>query len=635
MPDIAIQRLPSLPVIVALALAVFLPPATAADAVSEEDYLQELPVVMSASRLRQPLEDAPASITVIDSDTIRRTGARSVAELMRLVPGFLVAYFDGAARPYATYHGDSDAFNRHLQVFIDGRSVYSGLLLGSATYGLLGVALEEIERIEVIRGSNSASQGANAYLGVINITTKNANDTVGGRLILGSGNAGAGISDGMARLGWTSGKHAFRISVDNRRDDGFKNRYYKSDRTVINLRADLMPTERDEVSLTAGSFAFDWGSDVSGAAPRTERYRSVYFNGQWRRQLSSDGEVKTGLFFDEEQYFNFFPSLQADGRVRRQGVNVQWLSRLADSLRAVAGMDYVGEAVTSPYLFVAVPDHQSAVLRSFANLEWQLSDRWLINAGGLWERHSEIGSHSSPRYGINYKLSPGHTVRVATTTAYKVPGQFELHGDWRRTNGVQQIRATGIARPERIDVTELGYLGTISPLAMTVDLRAFVEKSRSFLKFNGNPSNIINRDSATQRGWETQLKWTPSSDTQLVVNHTQLRMLTGAGSGTSYNENVPRHFSSVALFQKLPADFDLTIMQSHVEGYAIQNTAQRLPSMHSTNIRLARGFRFAGYSGEAAINLLAADGPYWSYTGTQTLGSRVDRRIFGTVRFDF
>jgi len=156
----------------------------------EQAYLEDLPVVLSVSRLAQPIEDTPAAVTIIDRNMIRRSGARTVAELMRLVPGFLVQYFDGGARPYATYHGDTDAFNRHLQVYVDGRSVYSGLLLGSATYGMLGVAMEEIERIEVIRGSNSAAQGANAFLGVLNITTRHTADTIGAAVVYRGGEGG-------------------------------------------------------------------------------------------------------------------------------------------------------------------------------------------------------------------------------------------------------------------------------------------------------------------------------------------------------------------------------------------------------------------------------------------------------------
>ncbi len=143
--------------------------------VSELDYFQELPVVLSVSRLAQPLNEVPGAVTVLDRELIRRSGARDVAEVLRLVPGFLLTYRNGAT-PQAVYHSGMDTYGARMQVYVDGRSVYSSFLLGDTKTGLRGLIIEEIERIEVLRGSNSASYGANAFLGVVNIVTRNAAD---------------------------------------------------------------------------------------------------------------------------------------------------------------------------------------------------------------------------------------------------------------------------------------------------------------------------------------------------------------------------------------------------------------------------------------------------------------------------
>lgn len=591
---------------------------------SEKDYLEEFPVVYSATRLPQPLADAPATVTVIDREMIARTGARSVAELMRLVPGFLVSYFDGAARPYATYHADSDAFNRHLQVYVDGRSVYSGQLLGSATYGLLGIALDEIERIEVVRGSNSASQGANAYLGAVNITTRHSSDTVGGMVSLGSGEGG--IADGSARLGWGDERASYRIALANRRDNGFRNRFDDSDRTTFNVRADLRPTLRDEVSVTAGSFGFDWGTNVGNQPNRTERYRTHFGHVRWRRDLDHGAELRAGVFADEEQYFNFFPNVpRADGRVRRIGTDIQHSFSPMQNFRWVWGAEYRSEEILSKDLYAPLPDQANHLWRGFGNLEWRVSNRWLVNVGGLWERHSMVADHIAPRYAINFKLTPEQTLRAAMTTAYKVPSQFELRTTWGG------MKATGGARPERIDSSEIGYLGEFQKLGLSVDVRGFVEKSRSFLKFQG--TDIVNKSPFTQRGWETQVRWRFGSGTQILANHTQINVIISPESSLSDARTAPRHFSTLALFQELPWDMTLSVIQTLVESYL--TTGVDTPAYHQTDLRLAKSFRMGGYRTEAAFNVLAAEGPRISYNANPAFGSVVDRRAFVTLKVEF
>lgn len=94
-------------------------------------------------------------------------------------------------------------------------------MLGDTHRGILGVMLEDIERIEVLRGSNSAAYGANAMFGVINIITRHGQDTRGGEVSITGGDVG--INDNRARFGWGDDKASFRLSVGKRQDNGFRN----------------------------------------------------------------------------------------------------------------------------------------------------------------------------------------------------------------------------------------------------------------------------------------------------------------------------------------------------------------------------------------------------------------------------
>ena len=125
---------------------------------SEEDYyLKEMPVVLTASRLSQPLSEAPSAMTVIDREMIKASGFRTVPELMQLVPGMYVGYVDGNT-PVLSLHNSTDQYSRQMQVLIDGRSVYMPPY-GGVNWADLPLLIDDIERIEVVRGPSSASHG--------------------------------------------------------------------------------------------------------------------------------------------------------------------------------------------------------------------------------------------------------------------------------------------------------------------------------------------------------------------------------------------------------------------------------------------------------------------------------------------
>lgn len=179
----------------------------------------ELPEVLTATRLHQAPAAVPGSITVLDRELIEGSGARELTELLRLVPGMVVVPDD--IKVQVNYHGGHAAQARRMQVLIDGRAVYRPGL-AEVDWEDLPVALEDIERIEVFRGPNTASYGANALTGVVNIITRRPEDSLGGRVTYTHGQRG--IRDGYAGYGvaWNGG--ALRASVSSREDTGFDHR---------------------------------------------------------------------------------------------------------------------------------------------------------------------------------------------------------------------------------------------------------------------------------------------------------------------------------------------------------------------------------------------------------------------------
>lgn len=126
---------------------------------SEAIYFAELPIVATVSRLPQRQNDAPAAVTVIDRAMIKASGARSLNDVFRLVPGFQT--FPHNTEPArVVYHGLTDeSYSPRLQVLVDGRSLHSPFFQNGVNWAVIPVALEDIERIEVVRGTNAVSYG--------------------------------------------------------------------------------------------------------------------------------------------------------------------------------------------------------------------------------------------------------------------------------------------------------------------------------------------------------------------------------------------------------------------------------------------------------------------------------------------
>jgi len=235
---------------------------------TEADFLDDLPIVLSASRLSQPLKDAPAAVTVIDQDMIRASGFRDIPDLLRLVPGFSVAYTRDNTWAVG-YHGLADSYSRRFQVLVDGRSIYSPHL-GAVYWGDLPLAIEDIERIEVVRGPNAASYGANAFLAVINIITKAAVQAPGEFVSLQLGERDMrgltvrhGGGDDVLRYRLTASaqqrdRFDREVSYKSPRDNG---EYFEASKTYfVNGRMDWLLSPDSDAMVQFGLSQGDWNA---------------------------------------------------------------------------------------------------------------------------------------------------------------------------------------------------------------------------------------------------------------------------------------------------------------------------------------------------------------------------------------
>ncbi|MEW6235037.1 MAG: TonB-dependent receptor [Candidatus Omnitrophota bacterium] len=202
--------------------------------------------ITSVSKKPEKLTNAPAAVFVITQEDIKRSGATSIPEALRLAPGLQVARID-ANKWAISARGFNDRYSNKLLVLIDGRTVYTPLFSGTY-WESQDLLLEDVERIEIIRGPGAALWGANAVNGVINIITKNAKDTQGGLLTAGAGTEERGFS-GVRYGGKLSDDAYYRIYA----------KYFNRDDSV-NSAGD---SQTDDWDAARGGFRLDWDESES------------------------------------------------------------------------------------------------------------------------------------------------------------------------------------------------------------------------------------------------------------------------------------------------------------------------------------------------------------------------------------
>lgn len=648
---------------------------------SEEDlYFGSLPVVATVSRLPQPLRDAPGSVTVIDREMIRASGARGISDLLRLVPGFQVTPLNTEA-PRVVYHGLSDEeYSPRVQVLIDGRSQYSPLFRGGVNWNTLPVAIEDIERIEVVRGSNSAAFGSNAFLGVINIITQDASQARGASFGVNHGNQG--VRDERVRLGGQVAGADVRLTVRQQSDWGYRFRPANPGDPVniaddfrqrlVDLRADVPVGDRDELRFHSGHLEnrLDTGrSDELLNTPRQMSQSHSYVQLGWRHSIAVDQELNVRVFHVEERVGDAYRasalglpfSLDRGGSSRRDDIEFEHTLPLADRGRLVWGAGSRHDRASSRELYYRQGHVSRTTQRIFGNLEWRFSPLAVANLGATWENDSIGGTHLAPRLNLNLHPLAGQTLRVGASRAYRSPTLFESRGDERLVPDVSPFFARNYLagrgiRSERIDAAELGYLGEFAALRTTVDLRLFHERIPNRIlaaprvlqspncEFNptdsdfpagcGHADYAVNGESVTLRGIEYQVRWQPFERTRIMLNQAfidigqHFRAFETSASASSLARaadrsllSSPSHSTSLLWMQGLPGGFELTAI-GHWIGAMKWTTNTRVPAYTRIDWRIAYPFKLAATRGEIAYVAQSANGEHAEFKPTRIIAER-------------
>jgi iron complex outermembrane receptor protein len=379
--------------------------------ISIEDLLKV--EITSAAKKEQLAEDVPAAVFVITQDDIRRSGLRSLPELFRLVPGMQVAQVNSSMWAVST-RGFNDLFSNKLLVLVDGRSIYNHAFSGVFWDGE-GLLLQDIERIEVIRGAGGAVWGANAMNGVINIITKSAADTKGTSFAVGAGTLER--DQAAIRHGGSIGGLAYRVysQWSDNADSQDKAGGPADDRwhsLTSGARADWS-RGRDAVMAQADFSTVKsrphWGQlfpPSSGLPPSSAGVSDIDSNtvmGRWTHTQSSGSLFQVQAFRTNRQRDESTLTNAED----ISDVELQYRTALGARHDLVFGGGYRDDSLqTSPTFTLDIPSSKNRIVNTFVQDEIALGRRVKVTVGSKLERESLAGWGVLPSVRVMWDVTP-------------------------------------------------------------------------------------------------------------------------------------------------------------------------------------------------------------------------------------
>ena len=395
--------------------------------------------ITTLSRKAESLVSAPAAVHVISQSDIRRSGARSIPELLRLVPGMQVAQLDGN-KWAVTSRGNNGRFAPRLLVLMDGRTLYNPMLSG-VQWDAQDTDISAIERIEVIRGPGATMWGSNAVNGVVNIITKHAADTQGGNL---------GVSGGMQgyettlRYGAVNGDSSIRLFGKYFDRDGntnelgldaedysemarFGGRYDwdGSATSAFTLTFEMYDGESGEYRITR-TLAPPYQATIDTVTPIS----GAFAMGHWAKELGDDSSFEIRAYYDTHERDTY--TYTED--IATFDVDIQHSFLIGEAHNFMWGLNYrsSSDETTSTFEIEILPADESLNRYSaFVQDEISLLDgRARLTLGSKFE-HNEFSDEDleiEPSVRLSVNISDNQAVWASIAEAVRVPSRGERGG---------------------------------------------------------------------------------------------------------------------------------------------------------------------------------------------------------------
>jgi iron complex outermembrane receptor protein len=420
-----------------------------------------------AARKVQKLSETPGALFILTQEDIRRAGITSIPEALRMVPGLQVARVHSTQWAISA-RGLNEIFASKLLVMIDGRTVYSPLR-SEVNWDVQGTLIEDIERIEVIRGSGASLWGANAVNGIINIITKSAKDTQGTLISHSFGRGEEQNILGIRHGGKLGEKTHYRVYSKFYEHDSFfnaqgvdQNDNWRMKRAGFNM--DWKSSENDNWSLQGGIYD---GSikqnnldfiNINEQINTTNKVNGVHLLSRWQHKITS-GEIILQSYYDRikrnEIYWESTHNIY--------DIDFQHRSELSDRHEFLWGLGfrYTDSLIDSFHYITYVPNHRKDKLFSaFVQSEFIVTDDLRLIIGSKFEHNDYTGFEVQPTIRMLWSLNDKHSMWAAVSRAVRTPARVDEDLRINATiPNLAKLQMTGNpeVNSEELIAYELGY----------------------------------------------------------------------------------------------------------------------------------------------------------------------------------
>lgn len=565
------------------AVAVQLPESQSLTSLSLEELSNV--EITSVSKRPEKLSDAAASIYVISNEAIRRSGATSLPEALRLAPNLEVARINASQYAISARGFNTTTANK-LLVLMDGRTLYTPLYSGMF-WDAQSVVLADVERIEVISGPGATLWGANAVNGVINIITRSAEDTQGGLVSVGAGDLERNVS---VRQGGQWGNHGFyRIygkfsDLDNshrgrgtsvndgwrKAQIGFRGDWERGDERAT-LQGDVYSGQVDQTNLSTGSIS---GGNLLG---------------RWSRDLSASASVQWQAYYDRTQrdYPNVFSETL-------DTFDLEFQHRFAPATghRLVwgAGYRYSQDQVTNSTALAFLPARKALHWSNlFVQDEISLPHDLRLTLGSKFQHNDYTGLEFLPSVRLAWKLNAEQLFWGALSRAVREPSRID-RDFYAPAQAPYQLAGGANFRSEISNTLELGYRAQPSKI-FSYSVTTFYsryQRLRSLESIGGNSFVIDNKIGGNGSGVEAWANYQASASWRLFAGVTLLRQRlrldagsTAAPSSVIAEGNDPAHIWTLRSSYDISEKHELDISVRRIA--ALPNPA--VPAYTAVDVR--------------------------------------------------
>lgn len=547
--------------------------------------------VTSVARRPEALGQAPAAVFVITGDEIRRSGAVSLAEALRLAPGLQVARVGG--REWAiSSRGFNERASNKLLVLVDGRAVYTPVFAG-VYWDIQDVPLADVEQIEVILGPGATLWGSNAVNGVINITTRSALATPGGTVDLAGGNLmpiAAHVGQGV-RLGPRAAARVFARYRRQQPTDLADGSEASDDWDLGHGGARLDAELDDDDRLTVLADGYVGGGGQPLQLPTPDPPHTALFDqdtevsggsilGRWNHRFSPRSDFRFQAYFDRSVRTEsaFFGRMRVD----LLDFELQHHIQIGGRQDLVWGLGYRRNAdeITGAYVIALDPPSRAThLVTGFVQNDIAVTPvQWRLTLGSKLEHNTYTGWELQPNVRLRWLPSVRHTVWAAVSRAVRIPSRIDVDLDEVASvqPGMPPTRVDAFGNEdfesEELIAYELGYR-TGPTRDLTVDLALYYndyDRLRTFESLAPRAEDgfvvvpVILGNKASGRAWggTAAVSWQARRELRLDASYTYLNMdvdtLPGVGGATSDTrpDLNPSHEASLRSWLALPHDLE-------------------------------------------------------------------------------